>query len=236
MCAAVLVGAQSAMAQVEEQPSKPEWESAIDFGLSASKGNSDNMLFRLGFETAKKEEIDAYFASLSYKYGEEQGRANEDEILGKATWKHILTGKNFFGLRLDGRRDTFADIDYRVSLNATYGYYFVDTETSVFSLEAGAGITFEDLGAGNDSYMNGLIDQQFSHNFNDHARVYQNFSYSPRIDHMADYRLEFEAGLETKITKTISFKFGLEDRYASLPAVGKKQNDLKVFSSLSYKF
>ena len=214
----------------------PSWESAVDFGLSASRGNSDNMLFRFGVETAKKNDIDAYYGSVSYKYGEEKGTANEDEILAKATWKHIIAGKNFFGLRMDARRDSFADIDYRVSFNATYGYYLIDTDKTVFSAEAGLGMTFEDLGLGADSYLNGLIEQQFSHKFNDHAKVYQSISYSPRLDHLEDYRIEFEAGLETKITKTVSFKFGLENRYASLPALGKKNNDLKLFSSLSYKF
>ncbi len=229
------MGAPLAAQDLIEGDANP-WESSVDFGLSASRGNSETMLFRLGMESAKKDDVDAYFGSIYYKYGEEDGAANEDEILAKANWKRIINGKNFFGLSMDARRDSFADIDYRVSFNATYGYYLIDNDKTVLSVEAGLGLTIEDLGLGNDSYLNGLIEQQFSHEFNGHAKVYESLSYSPRFEDLADYRIEFEAGLETKITKTISFKFGLKNRYASVPALGKKKNDLKLFSSLSYKF
>ncbi|WP_018970708.1 DUF481 domain-containing protein [Rubritalea marina] len=231
---ALLVG--SVQAEDEVVEAAPSWESSVDFGLSAAQGNTENLLFRFGLKTEKKDDIDAYLAELSYKYGEESGTANEDEIIGKAKWNHILEGKNYFGLGLEGRRDTFADINYRVSLNATYGYYFIDTDRTVLTAEAGLGVTTEDLGQGADTYLNGLIEQSWKHKISDFANVYETLSYSPRLDNLSDYRLELEAGLETKITQTITLKLGLENRYASVPATDKKKNDLKVFSSLSYKF
>jgi putative salt-induced outer membrane protein YdiY len=212
------------------------WESSVDFGLSLSKGNTDNMLLRLGAKTEKKEGADAYFASASYTYGEEDSEANEDEILGKATWKHTYSGKNFFGLRFDARRDAFADIDYRFSLNATYGYYWIDTEKTIFSTELGLGVTTEDKGSGNVTYLNGLFDQHFEHKFNDNAKFYQNLAFAPRLDNFDDYRIEFEMGLETKITETLAFKVSLEDRYESIPADDKEKNDLKFITGLSYTF
>ncbi|MFC4993248.1 DUF481 domain-containing protein [Rubritalea tangerina] len=226
----------SAVAEEELVDQPGDWENSIDLGFSLSKGNTDNVLLRFGIQTEKKDGPDAYFGSLSYKYGEEESKANEDEILGKATWKHAFSGKNFFGLRVDGRRDAFADIDYRFSLNATYGYYWVDTETTIFSTELGMGLTTEDKGDGNSTYINGLFDQHFEHKFNDNAKVYQDLSFAPRIDHLDDYRIEFELGLETKITETIAFKVSFEDRYESIPAKGKKKNDLKFITGLSYKF
>ena len=214
----------------------PAWENSVDFGLSLSKGNTDNLLLRFGIITEKKDGPNAFFGSASYNYGEEDSAANEDEILGKATWKHAYSGKNFFGLRFDARRDAFADIDYRFSLNATYGYYWIDTEQTIFSTEFGVGVTTEDKGLGNSTYLNGLFDQNFQHKFNDHASFYQDFSFSPRLDDIDDYRVEFEMGLETKITETLAVKLSFENRYESIPAAGKKKNDMKVVTGLSYKF
>ena len=208
----------------------------MDFGLSLSKGNTDNLLMRFGLQTEKKDGPDAYFASASFKYGEEESTATQYEILGKATWKHAYSGKNFLGLRWDGRHDTFADIDYRLSIGATYGYYWMDTETTVFSTELGVGITTEDKGLGNTTYINGLFDQHFEHKLNENAKIYQDLSFAPSLDHFDDYRIEFEMGLETKITETIAFKVSFEDRYESMPAAGKENNDLKFITGLSYKF
>ncbi|MGJ8672150.1 DUF481 domain-containing protein [Rubritalea sp.] len=230
-----IIMAVPALAQEEEVVDKT-WESSVDLGFSLSKGNTDNMLLRLGAQTAKKDGADAYFANASYKYGEEDSKANEDEILAKATWKHVYEGKNFYGIRFDARSDAFADIDYRFSLYATYGYYWIDTETTIFSTELGLGVTTEDKGQGNSTYISGLFDQSFEHKFNENAKLYQNFSYSPRIDNFDDYRLVFELGVETKVTETIALKVSFEDRYESVPAAGKKKNDLNFITGLAYKF
>ncbi|MFT5882335.1 MAG: putative salt-induced outer membrane protein YdiY [Crocinitomicaceae bacterium] len=225
-----------AMAEDEVVLEESQWESSADFGLSLSKGNTDSLLLRLGLKTEKKDGPDAYFGSVSYNYGEEDSASTQDEILGEATWKHAYSGKNFFGLRMDARRDTFADIDYRLSLNTTYGYYWLDTETTVFSTELGLGVTTEDKGDGSTTYLNGLFAQDFEHKFNENAKFYQSLIFAPRLDNFGDYRIEFEMGIETKISETLSFKVSFEDRYESRPAEGKEENDLQLITGLSYKF
>lgn len=213
-----------------------DWNKSLDFGLSLSKGNTDSSLTRAAVKAEKKLVEESYSGELSYSYGEENGEANQDELLAKASYKNIFAGKNFYGLRFDARRDQFADIDYRFSLNATYGYYWIDSDVTTFSTELGLGLTVEDKGDGRDAYLNGLFDQYYSHELNDFTKVFQSFSFSPRIGNISDYRLEFKAGLETQVTETVSFKISFEDRYESQPAAGKKSNDLKVLAGLSYKF
>ena len=234
MMATAAVAEEAADVAVDDSVAK--WENSVDFALSVAKGNTENMLLRAGIQTKKKDDVDAYFGSFSYNYGEENNNANEDEFLAKATWKHNFKGKSFYGLRFDGRSDKFADIDYRLSFNATYGYYWIDTETTVFSTEFGLGVTTEDKGIGNEVYLNGLFDQHYEHKFNENVKFYQDLSFAPRLDDVSDYRIEFEAGLETKITETIAFRVSFEDRYESTPAAGKENNDMKFLTGLSYKF
>ncbi len=212
------------------------WENSVDFALILSQGNTKNMLLRVGLQTEKKDEKDAYKASVNYNYGEEESKTNEDEVLIKASWKHNFARKNIFGLRFDGRRDEFADIDYRVSVNATYGYYWLDTEMTIFSTELGAGLTTENTGGDNETHSNGLFVQYFEHKFNDSVKVYQHLSFAPRIDHIDDYRSEFVVGMETKITETIAFRASFENRYENMPAANKEKNSLKFLTGLSYKF
>lgn len=213
-----------------------EWVSNFDFGLSLSKGNTDNSLLRTALQTQKKLITDSYFAELRYSYGEENGATNEDELFAKVKYKHHLSGKDFYGLRLDSLRDKFADIDYRFSFNFTYGYHWLETPETLFTTELGLGLTVEDKGRGRDEYLSGLFEQHYEHQFNPHAKVFQSLSFSPRLNNLSDYRIEFDAGLETKITETVSFKVSLENRYESSPAEEKESNDLKFVAGLSYQF
>ena len=227
VCASAVM-ATSAMAE--------EWESSADLGLSLSKGNTDSSLFRTAVQTKKKDLHQSYFGALRYSYGDEDGEANEDEILAKATYKQALEGRNFFGVRFDARTDAFADIDYRFSLNLTYGYYWIETEVEELTTELGLGLTVEDKGEGRDAYLNGLFDQHYERQLNEHAKVFQNLTFSPRLGDVSDYRIDFDAGIETKVTETVAFKVTLENRYESQPAEDKKSNDLKIIAGLSYTF
>jgi putative salt-induced outer membrane protein YdiY len=50
------------------------------------------------------------------------------------------------------------------------------------------------------------------------------------------YLLTFEAGIDTAITKHLSLRVVFQDMYASQPAPGKKQNDMRLLAGASYKF
>lgn len=64
--AAGLVAIAPVMAEEVAAEEAKKWENSVDFGLSLSKGNTDNLLLRFGIQTEKKEGPDAYFASGRY--------------------------------------------------------------------------------------------------------------------------------------------------------------------------
>jgi len=51
-----------------------------------------------------------------------------------------------------------------------------------------------------------------------------------------NYLLNFEAGIETAITKKWSLRVVFQDQYASEPANGRKQNDMRLLAGTAYKF
>lgn len=213
-----------------------EWVNNFDFGLSLSKGNTDNSLLRMALQSKKKQENKTYSAELRYSYGEENGETNEDETYAKFKFKNDLSNQKFYGVRVDALRDQFADINYRFSFNLTYGHNWVNTPETLFSTEIGLGLTIEDKEDGSSEYLNGLFEQHYEHQFNEHAKVFQHLSFAPRLNNLSDYRIEFDAGVETKISESMAFKVSIEDRYESRPAEGKESNDLKFIAGISYKF
>ena len=48
--------------------------------------------------------------------------------------------------------------------------------------------------------------------------------------------MTFEAGIDTAISKHLSLRLVFQDMYASRPAAGKKQNDMRLMAGASYKF
>ena len=61
--------------------------------------------------------------------------------------------------------------------------------------------------------------------------------YLPKVDEWADnYLLNLEVGIDTAINKHWSLRVVLQDQYASQPAPGKKDNDLRLIAGTAYKF
>ena len=53
---------------------------------------------------------------------------------------------------------------------------------------------------------------------------------------LENYLANFEAGIDTAITKQWSLRVVFQDQYASEPAHGRKKNDLRLIAGTAYKF
>jgi len=58
----------------------------------------------------------------------------------------------------------------------------------------------------------------------------------PQVDKPDNYLINAEVGVETPITKKFSLRTVLQDSFANIPAPGRKDNDIKLISGLTYKF
>ena len=51
-----------------------------------------------------------------------------------------------------------------------------------------------------------------------------------------NYLVNSEAGIDTAITKHWSLRVVFQDMYASEPATGRKNNDIRLLAGTAYKF
>ena len=226
-----------AMVAVPGHDDQQEWTSSFDLGVSYTSGNSENLLVTASL-TVDKEfgDNNEFFANITYAYGEDDDTTTTDEILLTASWKKLFDPKNYAGIRLDGRHDSLADIDYRVGITPLIGHYFVRTEDKQLSVETGMGYTWEEQGGEEDNFLNLYFGQRFEIWVTDYTRVFQSFSFFGPVDDFSDYRLIGELGLETYLSQDLSFKVFVQDKFENTPAAGREQNDIKVISGISYKF
>ena len=79
--------------------------------------------------------------------------------------------------------------------------------------------------------------ERFEHKLTPTTKVWESLKYLPKVDEWTqNYLLNFEAGIDTAITKHWSLRVVFQDKFASEPANGRKQNDIRLIAGTAYKF
>jgi putative salt-induced outer membrane protein YdiY len=232
----LLASATPVNAQVAPPPEPPKWETSAAAGFTLTDGNSDSILFTGDIRTERKWSQDELRLRAEGAYGENEDVKNNELARGTAQWDHLFTERFYGFLRFEALHDAIADVEYRLTLTAGPGYYFIKNDRMLLSAEAGPGFIQEKLGSGEDSYMTLRAAERFQYKISDHARVFQSLEYLPQVDDFDNYLLNFEAGVEADITKQVALRVTFQDTYDNQPAEGRERNDIKLISSIVWKF
>tara|TARA_B100000676_G_C17982181_1_gene789687 strand:+ start:519 stop:758 length:240 start_codon:yes stop_codon:yes gene_type:complete len=68
------------------------------------------------------------------------------------------------------------------------------------------------------------------------ARSWQSAEFIPAVEDFENYFLTFQIGIEADITKKAKLRVVLYDDYTNQPANGRKANDIRLVTGLSYSF
>lgn len=216
---------------------KYPWESSITAGLSLTRGNSQSLLASIKFVTDKKTPINEYNFDADAAYGSASGVANNETLHGSAQWNRLFSERLFGYLRADGLHDGIADIKYRFVGTVGAGYYFIKTTQTMLAGEVGPGVVTERLGNTDDTFATLRIAERFEHKFTSHgARIWESVELLPQIDKPQNYLLNSEVGAEAAMAKNLSLSVCLDDYFNSQPASGRKRNDVKLVSGVTYSF
>jgi Putative salt-induced outer membrane protein len=215
---------------------KPAWESSVSVGLSLTRGNSDTLLTTAAFKTRKKTPENEYMFGVDGSYGKNDSVKNNETLHGVSQYNHLF-GERFYGFfNLEGLHDGIADLQYRFTLSPGAGYYFVKATNTTLAGEVGPALIFQRLGGVDTTYASLRLAERFEHKFNDNARVWQKVEFLPQVNKPDNFLINAEIGLEASISKKLSLQVTLQDNFVNQPAPGRKDNDVKLISSLVYKF
>lgn len=233
----VILGAEPAV-----DPNPTGWKSTAGANLALNKGNSDTLLAGADILSIKKWDKNEFFIKADAAYGN-QGTDNDDRQTTaqnygiQAHYNRLITDRFFWWLDAAARQDRIANIDYRVTLAAGLGYYFIKTEATQLSGETGPGVVFERVGDKDATYATVRFAEHFRHKFEGgRASIFQNAEFLPRIDDWSRYTVNADIGVEASITEKMGMRVMLVDTYRSDPAPGFKNNDLKLLAGVTYKF
>jgi putative salt-induced outer membrane protein YdiY len=245
VAAALLIGAgvSSARAQAATAPANTNrWESTAAAAVTFTSGNSESFLATISLDTKRKWERDELAFGLAGGYGEstvnDVNTKNTEFINGFGQYNHLFTSRFYGGLRLDGGYDGIAGVDYRFKISPLAGYYLIKEEKMTLAVEAGPALIFENLAdEPARSYWAARFGERFEYKLTATTKFWQSVEYIPQIDAWSEnYLINFEAGIDTAITKQWSLRVVFQDMYASQPAPGRKDNDIRLLAGTAYKF
>ena len=215
---------------------KPKWESSVGFGLTLTKGNSDTLMATANFLTAKKWDKNELSFGADGTYGENDGEKNAETARAFGQYNRLLN-ERLFGLgRVEGLYDALAFIDYRVTVAAGLGYYFIKNEKTTLSGEVGPGWVAEKVAGVTEEYFTIRFAERFEQKLSKTARIWEMAEYMPQVDSWGNYQIIAEVGIETSVSKSLNLRVYLQDTYRSEPAPGAEENDLKLVAGIQYKF
>lgn len=223
-------------AAVPAAPAVPVWEKSAGLGFTLTEGNSDTLLVTVSFNAARREEKNEIALGADAAYGENNNVKNNETLRGFAQYNRLFTERVFGYARVDGLHDAIADVDYRFTLSPGAGYYFIKNPSTRLSAEIGPGFVYEKVGLETQGYVTLRVGEKFEHKFNERARLWQSLEALPQVDDWDNYILNAELGVETQITEKLNLRTVLQDTYDHEPAPGRKKNDLKLVTSLVWKF
>lgn len=233
-----------------------KWDASIAAGATLTKGNSDTFMGNITFKATRKyTSRDEVLLGASGTYGttkeevtffdnQSPPREHKHDVTDTTTanangfgqYNHLFTERLYGGVRLDLLHDAIADIKYRVTLSPLAGYYLIKETNTFLAVEAGPSLITEKVGDESDTYAALRLAERFEHKFSNKARVWQSIEILPQVDRFKNYIVNAEIGAEASLTENFSLRGVIQDTYDNEPAEDRKKNDIKLITSLVYKF
>jgi putative salt-induced outer membrane protein YdiY len=220
------------------------WKSSIALGVTIARGNTDTTLASISAGTEKKWPNNGLAFGADGLYGEtknpgQQNFTESAEVLhGFGQWNRSITDGLYGYMRIDGFHDGIADIKYRITLAPGLGYYFISNKVADLSAEIGPGYIYEQLGGDTERFATLRMAEKFHYNISAHAKAWETLEFLPQVDNFNNYIVNAEIGIEAALNKSsnLSLRSVLDDTYVNVPAAARLKNDLKLITSLVYKF
>jgi putative salt-induced outer membrane protein YdiY len=229
------------------------WDSSIAAGLTLTRGNSETLLTTLAFKSIRKTTNSEVLLGASGAYGEtttektivtsggqtikkDETHASTANAAAYGQFNYLFTERFYGGGRVDYVHDAIADLKYRYTVSPLAGYYVLKTSAMKLGFEMGPSGVFERQGDEDNQYAALRLGERFEYRFTPKTRLWQSLDLIPQIDRFSNYLIVGELGAEAAFNDRFSLRTVLQDTYDNEPASERKNNDVKLVTSVVYKF
>ncbi len=228
------------------------WAGYFDLGVASASGNSRSLTFTDALSATRitnHDKIAIYFNQIYSK-----GLVNNKVGLTAKAWHggwsydRNVGSRAFLNVFDDYENDAFQNLRFRGVFGGGAGFHAVKTDRVLFDLTGGVALNHESYSVPLSPVLAGMtpVETRNSGEFywgddlnlkiNKSSILKQNFRMFNNLSNTGQYRVNFDIGTDTKITKWISWQVTGSDRYITDPAPGRKTNDLLISSGIRISF
>jgi putative salt-induced outer membrane protein YdiY len=216
------------------------WTGSFTLGTQLQQGNSDNLDVHFEAAAVRKAARTELGLKLYANYGETEGETDENSVFGEAKLKYFPNTRWYLFALTTMEYDQLEDLDLRAQVFGGPGYYFIDKENVSLLGEIGLGLTaeFYDVDGQENTLEPSLrLNAEWKQKLAERIEFSQCVSLYPSLSNFGDYLMRSTTSLSTSMANHWWIKLSAIDEYDSDPeAEDVERNDLRIFSSIEYKF
>jgi putative salt-induced outer membrane protein len=222
------------------------WAGTASIGWTGTRGNAKTATFATALNSARVTNTDKlflYFNSIKASATINKTDAETAQaVRGGWGYNRNLKPRIFFNGFNDWEYDKFQNLDLRMVIGAGLGANVWKAERGRFDLLGGLAYNREKFDPGlplkpfvrngADAYWG----DDFTYKLNSRTNFYQGFRMFNNLSHGDRWRMNFDAGASTQLTKWLNWNLAISDRFLNLPVTGRLKNDFLYTTGFGISF
>jgi putative salt-induced outer membrane protein YdiY len=231
------------------------WGGTINTGLAIARGNTETLDYNLSAKAvrdAPKNKLSLYGLVL---YSNVDCSAPSSKCTsinptnptittanligggGRIDFNLGASGKWFVFGQLDLLHNPFQQLRLRVAPAGGLGLHAIKSDTTTFDLSVGGGLNQEYFtNTPNQTSGEILLSEVLTHKFSKAVTFNEGMFFYPNLTDTGEFRYNLTMGLDTKLTKILSWQITFANIYLSNPPPGTKTSDGVLTTGLSITF
>ena len=221
-------------------PAPPQtYTGSMGGGIALTGGNTDTKNSNLTFNLVRDPKTrNVIKASAAYLRGNQNHVNTLDRTAFNLRDEYTISGRTFTFGQVDYLRDKFKQIIFLWAPVAGVGYKLINTDSTKFAIDGGAGGLLE-RNPGKAVSKSGSVTtgENLQQKLSSTATFTESVATLWKTNDFADSLTNFSAGLTTSILRKLDIKFEFIDSYKNKPpTVLVKKNDTAFVTTLVVKF
>jgi hypothetical protein len=217
------------------------WTGFFDTGLAVARGNARTDTLTNAFNATRVTRNDKLTVRFSQIYGtatvNNVSSAVANAVRGGWSYDHTVTGRFFLSSLNDYEHDAFQNLNLRFVLGGGVGINAIKGEKTSLALSTGGDYDRDSFNQGlsrNAGEIN--FGDVFTHKFTGTTNLTQSFRYFVNLSQAGEYRINFDMGAVTALSKWLGWHVTASDRFLSNPVFGRQRNDMILATGFRLSF
>jgi putative salt-induced outer membrane protein YdiY len=220
---------------------KQLWAGTASLGLAGTAGNARTLTFTTGVNAAritKTDKTSVYFNTI--KASALVNGKNSDTAQayrGGVGYDHNIRPRLFANVFNEDEYDRFQNLDLRFVLGGGLGFHALKKERSQLDLLGGIDYNHSKFSTPlTQNSAEFFWGDDYSLKLSGATSLVQSFRMFNNLTNTGTYRMNFDVGASTKLSKWLTWNVLLSDRYLNHPAPGRKTNDFLYTTGVGITF